>query len=97
MALSYYDRNLRLDYACLFKGYLRQGVAEHIAMVQSYVRNDAENRRHYVRAVQTASQACFQHDDIGFHIGEPAECKRSRYFEEGHVKMVECLLPLIDE
>ena len=97
MALSYHHRHFRLDDSSFFKGYFRQGFSQHVAMIQANVRNDAQHRSHYVRTVKTSAKACLKNDDIGLDFRKPAQSHGSRDLKEGHVKMVECFLPLVDE
>ena len=66
-------------------------------MVKTDVGYHAQHRSHYVGAVQTASQSGLKNHDIDFLIGKPVQSHKCRYLKEGHVEMVEGLLPLTDK
>ena len=95
MTLPYHDRGLRLDDSSFLKSDFRKGLAKHVAMIQTDVCDHAKHRSDDVRAVETASESGLKHHHIHLHMSKPAQCKRCGYLKEGHVKMVEGLLPLI--
>ena len=66
-------------------------------MVETDVGYDAQNRSHYVSAVQTSPETGFQNDDIDIFRSESVQGKQCGYLKEGHVQVVEGILPLMDE
>ena len=97
MALAHHNRDLRLDDPGLLEGNFRKRPAQHVAMVQTYVSYDAEDRRHDVRAVKTSSQTCFKNDNVHLPGGKPIKCHQSGNLKERKVQMIECILPLLNE
>ena len=97
MALPHYDRHLRLDYSGLLECDFRKSLTQHVTMVKTDVGYHAEDRGDDIGTVKTSAESGLEDHEIDFLPCEPVECHECRYLEEGHVQMVESILPLIYE
>ena len=97
IALSHNNRHSRLDDSSLFECYFRKGSAKKVTMIQPYVCNDTQDRSDNVRTVQPATQTSLKNDIIHTLTRKPVKSHRCGYLKEGHIQMIEGILPFPDE
>ena len=97
MGLPYHDGDVRLDDACLFRGYLGECVAKELGVVETYVGDDAEVGGDDVGAVEPSSHAYLHHCHIDLFGCKIVECQPNGHFEEAELQGLHKVAMLLDE
>src|SRR5690606_39766142 len=63
-------RNAFLYNSCLFCSNFFQSIAQKLRVVQTYICNNRNFRRYYVRAVQPTAHSHFNNGDVNFFLSE---------------------------
>lgn len=97
MGLPYHDGDVRLDDAGLFGGYLGEGVAEELGVVEPDVGNDAEVGGDDVGAVKPPAHAYLHHCHVDLFGGEIVECQPDGHFKETELQCLHVVAMPLDK